>query len=231
MPLTQVNDHTFMRQLVSRDSIVIDLGANHGGFSHTMANNFKCKCIAIEPNPALCKTIKPHALITVKNVAVAATSGILPFHVCKNDEASSLIRTDNNDAIETIQVPSITLRALLAQLNIESVDLLKMDIEGAEIDVLNECPDDLLCRVKQITVEFHDFNGLISRESAVGVIDRLHQLGFHVFPMWMRSHGDTLFVNRSITKLGNFDRIWSRRVVRNWWWTKRFIKRKLNLEN
>jgi hypothetical protein len=95
--------------------------------------------------------------------------------------------------------------------------------------VLESCPDELLRRIPQVTVEFHDFNGLIPRDAAVGVVDRFHRLGFDVIRMWMRSHGDTLFINRRLVGLGVADLAWSRWVVRNWWWTKRFVRRKLGL--
>jgi hypothetical protein len=36
------------------------------------------------------------------------------------------------------------------------VDLLKMDIEGAEFDVLMTCPPDALERVRRIAMEFHN---------------------------------------------------------------------------
>jgi FkbM family methyltransferase len=59
----------------------------------------------------------------------------------------------------------ITLETFLNTQRIELVDLLKIDIEGAEEAVFNSTRDATLCNIKQITIEFHDFvPGCISSE-------------------------------------------------------------------
>ena len=52
-----------------------------------------------------------------------------------------------------VQVPAIRLRDYLTD---RTVDLLKMDIEGAEVEVLNDCPD-VLKNVKAVCLEFHSY--------------------------------------------------------------------------
>lgn len=49
-------------------------------------------------------------------------------------------------------VPSIRIRDVLAQ--VPSVSMLKMDIEGAEVEVLLDC-EDVLCRVQHLFFEYH----------------------------------------------------------------------------
>ena len=41
--------------------------------------------------------------------------------------------------------------------NVNKVDLIKLDIEGAEIDALNSLDKNILKKIKQITLEFHGF--------------------------------------------------------------------------
>lgn len=229
MPLIQVTDHTFLGQALGSDSVVLDLGANRGEFCHRMIELFHCRCISVEANPAMCATIAPHPLLTVVNAAVAAESGTSPFYVCKHDEASSLLRPEPGAIDATIQIPSLTLDELLARYELPAVDLLKVDIEGAEIEVLGACPDELLRRIPQVTVEFHDFNARIPQAAALQVVARFRHLGFDVIKMWMRSHGYTLFVNRRLVGIGAAELAWSRWGVRNWWWAKRFVRRKLGL--
>ena len=91
-------------------------------------------------------------------------------------------------------------------------------------------PDAFLQSIPQITVEFHDFNGMIQREEAERAVARLRDLGFDAVRMWMRSYGDTLFVNRKLVRVGPLDQAWSRLVQRNWWWFVRFAKRKLEVD-
>jgi FkbM family methyltransferase len=230
VPLARVAEHTFMSQGVSRDSVVLDLGANRGGFSHAMIDRFGCRCIAVEANPTLCAAIRPHPRLTVVHAAVAPQGGELPFYVCREDEASSLLRRDHdNTVVETVMVPSRTIDELLTMHELAAVDLLKVDIEGAEIGVLESCSSELLCRIPQIAVEFHEWAGLIARSAVLETIARLERLGFNVIPMWMRAYGDTLFVNRKLASVGLVDFAWSRWVVRNWWGAKNYVGRKAGI--
>ncbi len=229
MPLIQICDHTFMRQLLSRDSVVVDLGANHGAFSRSMIAKFGCRCIAVEANPSVCATIRPDPKLTVVNAAIAARSGTLPFYVHKNDESSTLVRFGDSEVVEELHVPCLSVVDLLARYEVPRIDLLKVDIEGAEVEVFDSCPDELLQGIPQITVEFHDFNGVIPKTAVEQVARRLRTIGFDVLSMWMQSYGDTLFLNREVARVPALDLIWSRRIVRNWWWTRRFVLRKLGL--
>jgi FkbM family methyltransferase len=229
VPLAMLSDHTFMPQFLSSDSVVLDLGANHGDFSHSIIAKYGCRSFAVEANPSLCATMCPDPRLTVVNAAVAATTGTLAFYVHKSDDSSSLLRFADTDVVDELSVPALSLVDLLARLGSPRIDLLKVDIEGAEVEMFGSCPDELLKSMPQITVEFHDFNKVIPKVEAERIVHRLESLGFETIKMWMQSYGDTLFVNRDLTRVHAFDLFWSRRVVRNWWWTQRFVKRQVGL--
>lgn len=59
-----------------------------------------------------------------------------------------------------MRVPATTLGALLNSLGVDRVGLLKIDIEGAEFDVL-EPTDSALRRLDYVTCEFHGFAGAV----------------------------------------------------------------------
>jgi hypothetical protein len=102
---------------------------------------------------------------------------------------------------------------------IENLDLHKLDIEGAEFDLIEQTPDDVWLRVSQITVEFHDFlprfagRGLFKRART-----RLEKLGFLCCLMSFRTHGDVLFLNQRRLKLGMNQTFYSSHVAR--WFQK-----------
>ena len=52
------------------------------------------------------------------------------------------------------------------------IDICKIDIEGAEYDLLDSSPDDLLRRVRYLLMEFHDDS------KTPAVITRFARLGF-----------------------------------------------------
>ncbi|MHA1535983.1 MAG: FkbM family methyltransferase [Alphaproteobacteria bacterium] len=55
------------------------------------------------------------------------------------------------------RAPSICMESLMAQLDIERIDFLKMDIEGGEFALLNGAPD-WLKKVTAVNVEIHDLD-------------------------------------------------------------------------
>jgi FkbM family methyltransferase len=228
MPFIQVRDHTFFPRCLSSQSIIFDLGANHGEFSHEVIRRFGCRVYAVEANPDLCRVIAPLPNLTVMNVAMAGQTGTLPFYLSdRSDEASSILVGHEGPAARKIEVPAITLPELVKQLGVSKIDLLKVDIEGAEIEMFEATPDSLLVQCTQITVEFHDFCGFITQAAAKRVVDRMRRLGFDAVVMWMRSHGDTLFVNRRLARVSTPELLWNRYAVRNWWWLRRKVRTKL----
>jgi hypothetical protein len=88
--------------------------------------------------------------VTLVNKAVAARESELPF-VHEQSWASRLARTTDHS---TGTVPTVRLRRYIN----DRVDLLKLDIEGAETDVLFDCAD-VLHRVERIVIEYHSFAG------------------------------------------------------------------------
>jgi hypothetical protein len=74
---------------------------------------------------------------------------------------------------QEVVVPATRLRDHL----IEPVELLKLDIEGAEVDVLLDCRD-RLSQVRNLFMEYHSFSGQPQRLQAFfGVIE---EAGFRV---------------------------------------------------
>ena len=91
-----------------------------------------------------------------------------------------------------------TLAALLTEADeTGDIEVLKLDIEGAELAVIDSLSDDLICRIGQITVEFHDFLGYYSTDEVVARVDRMVALGFReLFWSEVRNTGDVLLVNK-----------------------------------
>jgi hypothetical protein len=74
------------------------------------------------------------------------------------------------------------------------VDLIKMDIEGAELDVLESAPTELLQSIRQLTIEFHEFVYPQSRARIEALKKRFRHLGFWVVD-FSRTNYDVLFVH------------------------------------
>lgn len=226
MFLKQIEEHTVWPQALSPDSVVLDLGANLGNFSHGMVAQFNCRCYAAEPNPDMFKRIPHHPRLSAYNLAIAAKSGRVRLQVSGNPEASSILEIPASDLSGTVEVDAVSLEGFLKIAGVEHVDLVKFDIEGAEIAVLDSCSDELLAGIGQVTVEFHDFMNLTPVSTVHRVVRRLEGLGFWSIKMWRHAWGDTLFVNRRLTSANLLKLAWSRYATRNWWGLKRVVARR-----
>jgi hypothetical protein len=67
---------------------------------------------------------------------------------------------------------------VLTELNIDKIDFLKIDCEGAEYEIIAQSSDDSLKKASIISMEFHDMKNV--NQTAQTLISRLTSLGFHV---------------------------------------------------
>ncbi|WP_165071109.1 FkbM family methyltransferase [Paludisphaera rhizosphaerae] len=74
---------------------------------------------------------------------------------------------------QTIQCPLKTLSEIISTHVVESIDLLKIDVENSEWEVLAGLEDADWARVRQVVLEVHDIDGRLRR-----VLDRLERVGF-----------------------------------------------------
>jgi len=161
-----------------------------------MAAKYGVSVISLEPNEALCPDyIDPR--VTLLKAALAAQDGEAVFAIDDNPEASRIINGECSMAVTGKPVLTRSLASLLSEFEAIEVDLLKLDVEGAEYETLLEAPRDILARVKQVSVEFHPFDARHPADLARirAVIDRLRELGFAGVRCSFRGFGDYLFVN------------------------------------
>jgi FkbM family methyltransferase len=203
----------------------MDLGANSGQFASTIGERYGWHCFAVEPNPEMFRLIPAGPCVTKYNLAVSHDEGPLEFYLSDNPENSSLMPIAAEPNARRILVEALSLPALFQRLDITSVDLLKMDIEGAEISLLMQAPDQLLRGVRQITVEFHESSGRSTIDEVLSVIARLERLDFVPLKMSLRHYGDVLFVNRDLCNVHSWEIASLRYVVRNAVWAGRAVRR------
>lgn len=116
-------------------SIVLDCGANFGTFSAYAASK-ECKCYAFEPTIELQPVLREYAdLYSGKIIPVASAlsnqDGTAVFHLSSYSYgANSLF--DRVKTQEKIMVATITIDSFVEQNQLDTVDFIKADIEGAE---------------------------------------------------------------------------------------------------
>lgn len=141
---------------------IIDVGAGLGDFTLMVAKKFpQAKIFAFEPNPDQFKLLKENIkLNNVNNVksyqiAVGTKKSYL-LHLFSFNIHSSTVKT--NKSKKTIRVKGLGLDNFIKN----KVDLLKIDCEGAEVDILKSISDNKMGLIKKIIVEYH--NNIIQNE-------------------------------------------------------------------
>jgi FkbM family methyltransferase len=142
------------------------------------------KIIAFEANPLTFKILKKNILqnklkqVDLVNNAVGKKKGEVNFYIGNNKKGTwnwgdSAVKNDwyDPELYRTIRVPCIKLSKFINK----NVDLLKIDIEGSELSVLEEIEHKLRF-VDQIYIEFHGSNSNKdnSLKKIVAILKRNH---------------------------------------------------------
>jgi FkbM family methyltransferase len=139
---------------------VIDAGANVGAFTLWVTVRAPCQVVSLEPNPetfALLRENIEHAGISsrvkVENVALAGAPGMRTLHLHQYSTGASL--ADQSGSHNAVQVETSTLGEVIMKSGFPHVDLLKIDIEGAEYEVFSQPDLKALDRVRFMILECH----------------------------------------------------------------------------
>jgi FkbM family methyltransferase len=210
----QVENHTLCTSFLGPTSTVLDLGCNKGAFIRAMRKAYGCRCFAVEPNPRLFERLSVMSDIHAFNYAVSGSVGEVDFRLADNDEASSIVQSSNSVIGDIVHVKTIGLAGLLEQMRVEYVDLLKVDIEGAEIEMFDAMPDSVAPAFGQLTVEFHDFCG-VPVAAIERVSKRLGKLGYAAIKFSRHTYGNVWFVNTRRLNVSQFDLAHAKYIYRN----------------
>ena len=135
---------------INSNSIVLDIGANIGNVSEFIFNKYNCNIFSYEPNIACYNYMKKrfayNKKIRIYNYAISNFSGegSLYFHRFakgNNDERyieGATLRSDkdNIDINKNIKVKIVNIKEILNEH--KYIDLIKIDIEGAEYQIMPE---------------------------------------------------------------------------------------------
>lgn len=204
MQIVNYLNHTFVHPSLYDAKVAIDCGANHGEFAAWLSQHTSAQVYSFEPDPRLFPKLPSLPRVQYFPTAVDGESGECQFALGAQHCSSSVYR--ESDAQQLVTVPKISLADFCRQRAITKIDFLKMDIEGAELNVFEQANDELLTTITQITVEFHDFLNKDDIPRIERIVARLRKLGFFGVRLSHYTWGDCLFINQNQIRLNPFQK-------------------------
>lgn len=196
MQIERVCGHSFSKDLVGNSAVVLDCGANHGEFSRWISENWNAVVHGFEPDLRLFSQLPSLPNTHFHHIAVSGTGGPLTLRLGKERCSSACFSEKAGQ--NSILVGSIKLDEFCRENSITRVDLIKLDVEGAELEILNNLPEKFLRNIGQITVEFHDFIQQADKPRICNVISKVRKRGFLCVKFSHYDYSDVLCINTKI---------------------------------
>lgn len=196
MELINVCGHTFVKELLGTNPLVIDCGTNYGIFSSCLAKEHLATVYGFEPDPRLFPLLPKMENVKFFNLAVTGSGTSLNLNLGEEQCSSAYFSKETGQT--TVAVDSTQLNGFYQENQLNKIDLLKLDIEGAEIEVLEKLPYKFLTAISQISVEFHDFLDKAELPKIQCVVKRLQRYGFHFLKLSHNDYSDCLFINTKL---------------------------------
>lgn len=169
---------------------VLDVGGHFGYFAIFAALNSApgSRIVTVEPSAQNWQVLQANVgqmgldQIRIVHGAVAEHTGTATVHVTQAHNCSLIADHARefaaDGALSSESVQTFSLADMLDQNGFDTVDVLKLDCEGAEYSIIFQSPESVLRRVKVIMMEFHDLKD--EHHSGLTMVEQLERKGFRV---------------------------------------------------
>lgn len=182
-------EHRFVEKFLQPGMTVLDIGANQGYYTLLSSRKVKPhgKVFAFEPSPREVRRLKLHLLLNrCKNVEVSASalgsaSGTGELHILlgKESACNSLRPPSVSQPTGLLCVTVERLDDVMRARGVPRVDFIKLDVEGAELSVLQGAREMLLRSPRPaVLVEVQDIRTKPWGYRAAEIISYLFELGY-----------------------------------------------------
>jgi hypothetical protein len=171
-PWSQVFDNCLID-----DGDIVDVGCLHWDWGKSLVG--KKRYIGIDPIEK--KTPEGCELFTG---VLGASSGKVYMDV--NIDASNIMGNSNIKALKTIEIEMMDWKSFCRKYEIETVSVLKLNIEGSEYPLLNSMDSEDFSKINQIAVSFHDWMNPKWTNLTQSSIYLLKNSGFNIVEIYRR---------------------------------------------
>ena len=171
---------------LNSDSIIFDLGGFKGEWAESIHRLYGGNIFVFEPVKSFFDQIYDKFInnenIKVYHFGLGNVNESLDISVSNDTSSMFNVKTD---AFEKIRI--VNIESFLKTSNIDSIDLMKINIEGGEYDLLEFMIEkDLLKNIKNIQVQFHRFveDCFNRRENIRKSLEKTHELTYDYEFVW-----------------------------------------------
>lgn len=181
----------YSKWIDKKHKLVIDVGANAGIFTEYMLRNeFAERVVAVECDSKALKDLKrnfkTHPLVTVIPKALAPTNEPITFYeftqnpLISTTLAPELLKNHGSGLAsdKTTTVQTITLKEIISTYG--HIDLLKIDIEGAEYNIILQAEDAIFDSIDSFFIECHFFDADTYEQNYNAMLTKFKSLGYVV---------------------------------------------------
>lgn len=182
------DETVFFRNNIRPEDICFDVGGNVGYFSMLMSQAANKGVVHVfEPVPLNAALIRASAElngfsnVVINNVALGDEKGSASFSVSVDSAYSSLVATGRISEARNIEVAVLTIDNYVTEHSISKVDIMKVDVEGAEDLVIRgavQLLSDAKRRPRIVLLELQDLNLKPFGLEVAAVIERMKLLGY-----------------------------------------------------
>lgn len=168
---------------ISTNSKVVDVGLGEDlAFPASLTERYGCEVHGFDPTPraiAFAKSSAPTGFI-LHEVGVAGSTRWAEFYLPSNKAhvSGSLVSASHTKGA-VLQVQLIDLHEVFRTVNATRIDLLKMDVEGAEYEIIaSQAFQELATSIGILCLEFHHRWDVFGKAKTIAAVQQLKALGF-----------------------------------------------------
>jgi FkbM family methyltransferase len=172
--------------LLKKDQVIVSGGIGRDlDFERVMIKKHNRKIIAFDPTEISAKYVtdffrfspKARNLLVYVKKAITVDGRAVDFFAGETDSMASISKEHSIGSRKTFLYQSVSLGEIIQKYN---VGYLKLDIEGSEYEILEDC--NLNLNVPQIAIEFHHFCiDNVSLTRTINIIENIREMGYTVY--------------------------------------------------
>jgi len=205
----EADNLSFFQNLIKEEMVIFDIGANVGLYSLTAAAKMKnaIKIHAFEPADIpfnrLHKNIELNKFknITVHNLGVSDKEGTVEFNICEDDAYNSIGSAPMQKITKKVKINVTSIDSFCQKNNIQSIDIVKIDTEGAEFLILTGGAK--IFESKNAPVLFCEYNRLTASGYDYTLHDYEEQLKLYGYKIFEIKNGNLISFNPLVSDNSN----------------------------